>query len=81
MWQGIYKLFSKVNNLTTNYNVVYVILGPLLSRVPWQLAITFHLCDERIPVEKERHTVWPENLAGIIFGGSAVKGCEMHLAD
>ena len=26
-------------------------------------------------------TVWPENLAGIIFGGSAVKGCEMHLAD
>jgi len=27
------------------------------------------------------YTVWPENLAGIIFGGSAVKGCEMHLAD
>jgi len=28
-----------------------------------------------------QYTVWPENLAGIIFGGSAVKGCEMHLAD
>ena len=59
MWQGIYKLFSKVNNLSllmaTNYNVVYVVLGPSLSRVPWQLAITFHLCDESIPVEEERH--------------------------
>ena len=26
-------------------------------------------------------TVWPENVAGIKFGGLALKGCEMHLAD
>ena len=26
-------------------------------------------------------TVWPENLAGIKFGGLALKGCELHLAD
>ena len=26
-------------------------------------------------------TVWPENLAGIKFGGLALKGCELYLAD
>ena len=26
-------------------------------------------------------TVWAENLAGIKFGGLALKGCELHLAD
>ena len=25
--------------------------------------------------------VWAENLAGIKFGGLALKGCELHLAD
>ena len=29
----------------------------------------------------EHHTVWPENLAGIKFGGLALKSCELHLAD
>ena len=27
------------------------------------------------------YTVWPENLAGIKFGGLALKGCELYLAD
>ena len=27
------------------------------------------------------YTVWPENLAGIKFGGSALKSCELYLAD
>ena len=27
------------------------------------------------------YTVWPESLAGIKFGGLALKGCEFHLAD
>ena len=30
---------------------------------------------------KGRSTVWPENLAGIKFGGLALKGCELHLAN
>ena len=45
------------------------------------------LCPQRDVKEKSEtfsfktSAVWPENLAGIKFGGLALKGCELRLAD